>query len=593
MVVDLMHEIELGIWKTLLQHLIRILYSLGSDVVYEFNARFRQVSAFGRSTIRKFPYNVADLSGLAARDYEDILQCCIPCFDGLLPDPHNDTVLDLLYTLNYWHSMAKLRMHTDTSLHVFQQLTTVLGAALRYFADETCRHFQTFETDKEYQARSRASARRLAKVPGAAHPPDATGQPHISQTVPAIEVVVPPAELTPSIIPPALGKRPKKFNISTPKAHFFPDYVDQIKRFGTTDSLSTKLGESRHTRLKNYNNRTNFNNATPQIINIDVRDAVHLRMTHELEDLESSSTGEDTDSLATPDELIGAYRISSDERPRNRQFLPDLVKKNQGDPAFKKFIPRLKAHLLARKRGLPFTGNEAIFSDAELSTVIIRDHHIFSHATAGFNYTTYDVRRDQDTININSGRRDVLLPSFEPSFNANGQHTHPYWYARVLGIHHVNVFFNGQYISEKVHFLWVRWFGQDAEWKGGPSTLRLNRIGFVPSHDIDAFGFLDPALVIRASHLIPAFHCGRTPRLLGPSIAQDANEGDWVNYYVMRFADRDMIMRYLGMGVGHCQSPDFPREDGYVKHIPSGEHYSTEYTEGISGPWFYHNILTF
>ncbi|KAF8871117.1 hypothetical protein BD779DRAFT_1454508 [Infundibulicybe gibba] len=181
----------------------------GTEVLHSF----RQVSAFGRSTIRKFPYNVADLPGLAARDYEDILQCCIPCFEGLLPDPHNNTLLDLLYILNYWHSMAKLRMHTDTSLRVFRQLTTNLGAALRYFADETCQHFQTFETDKEYQARSRAIPLATPE-----HPP-----------------------CIPDAVLPASGKRPKKFNISTPKAHFFPDYADQIGRFGTTDSLSTKV----------------------------------------------------------------------------------------------------------------------------------------------------------------------------------------------------------------------------------------------------------------------------------------------------------------------------------------------------------------
>ena len=44
-------------------------------------------------------------------------------------------------------------------------------------------------------------------------------------------------------------------------------------------------GESRHSRLKGQNNRTNFNNATPQTIGIDVRQSVHARMTHELFEL--------------------------------------------------------------------------------------------------------------------------------------------------------------------------------------------------------------------------------------------------------------------------------------------------------------------
>ena len=41
------------------------------------------------------------------------------------------------------------------------------------------------------------------------------------------------------------GKRRKFFNLSTPKAHFLPDYANQIERYGTTDCSSTKLVSSR------------------------------------------------------------------------------------------------------------------------------------------------------------------------------------------------------------------------------------------------------------------------------------------------------------------------------------------------------------
>jgi hypothetical protein len=34
-----MHEFELGVWKSLLTHLVRILHSLGPQYVQEFNAR--------------------------------------------------------------------------------------------------------------------------------------------------------------------------------------------------------------------------------------------------------------------------------------------------------------------------------------------------------------------------------------------------------------------------------------------------------------------------------------------------------------------------------------------------------------------------
>ncbi|KAK0502589.1 hypothetical protein EDD18DRAFT_1347216 [Armillaria luteobubalina] len=37
-------------------------------------------------------------------------------------------------------------------------------------------------------------------------------------------------------------------------------------------------------------------------------------------------------------------------------------------------------------------------------------------------------------------------------------------------------------------------------------------------------------------------------------------EGDWINYYINRFVDRDMMMHYLGLGVGHLNPPNFPTE---------------------------------
>ncbi|KIM42576.1 hypothetical protein M413DRAFT_408453 [Hebeloma cylindrosporum] len=407
-VVDLMHELELGIWKALILHLIRILHSQGQNVVHEFNARFRLVAAFGRSTIRKFPYNVADLSKLAARDYEDILQCCIPCLEGLLPSPHNETILDLLYVLNYWHSLAKLRMHTDTTLRIFRQTTTLLGDALRYFANETCKHFKTFETDKEYQARNRATARQVAKqsAPAAssAGVPPAQSQADLPSAPVSVQaaglrseapVAVQAALLSPSApIAPQFGssgKRPKFFNIGTPKTHFFPDYAEQIENLGTTDNLSSKLGESQHTRTKGFNNRTNFNNATPQIIGMDVREAVHDRMTYDLEDLKSSEsqTTAPENSVIEPTELDKGYHMARDEK--NKVYLPDLLEQNETDPAYHKFLPRLKTYLLSKKKGTAIPGEDPKFSDAEISQVIIKDNFIFSHATAAFNYTTYDI----------------------------------------------------------------------------------------------------------------------------------------------------------------------------------------------------------
>jgi hypothetical protein len=56
-----------------------------------------------------------------------------------------------------------------------------------------------------------------------------------------------------------------------------------------------------------------------------------------------------------------------------------------------------------------------------------------------------------------------------------------------------------------MEFLFVRWFGCDLSPKPGWRAKRLIQLGFVPGNGPDAFGFIDPAQVIRSLHLIPAF----------------------------------------------------------------------------------------
>ncbi len=75
LVVDLMHEFELGVWKSLFTLLIRLLYAAGKDsseslvaeldsrslqefvillIIHTIPHRYRQISTFGCGTIRKF-----------------------------------------------------------------------------------------------------------------------------------------------------------------------------------------------------------------------------------------------------------------------------------------------------------------------------------------------------------------------------------------------------------------------------------------------------------------------------------------------------------------------------------------------------------
>jgi len=145
------------------------------------------------------------------------------------------------------------------------------------------------------------------------------------------------------------------------------------------------------------------------------------------------------------------------------------------------------------------------------------------------------MRRCQDTINPRT-RSDVMTLANVPPSDAKSMH--PYEYARVINIFHANVKFTHPDTNvtkiHKMDFLFVRWFGLDVTKKTGWKAKKLHQIGFLDSTNSDAFGFLDPADVVRAIHLIPRFSLGRTGDLLGPSIARslvEKNE-DWERYYI-------------------------------------------------------------
>ena len=229
---------------------------------------------------------------------------------------------------------------------------------------------------------------------------------------------------------------------------------------------------------------------------------------------------------------------------------------------------------MARLLCLPYDGDEHSFTASDRATIILKDNKIYSHKVLRVNYTTYDVRRGQDSINPTTLRRYVMLAAHD---NQTLQNSHPFWYAQVLGIFHTWVVHTGQKsnspIPRKIEFLWIRWLGPQPGHTSGWRSLRLDRVGFITEeHNTPSFGFLDPTHVIRGAHLIPAFVYGQTNRFLGPSlIRRDKVEQDWASFYVnryvqtfsfklspsfyvlisCRFVDRDMFMRYFGGGVGH------------------------------------------
>lgn len=120
-------------------------------------------------------------------------------------------MIELLFIFTTWHALAKLHMHTDTSLKLLDTATSALGNALRYFTRVTCPNFDTFETSAEYSKRQRQQA---------------------------ATVTTQPATNTES---PSTGRQRRTFSLKTVKLHFLGDYVSCIKMFGTTDNYNSAL----------------------------------------------------------------------------------------------------------------------------------------------------------------------------------------------------------------------------------------------------------------------------------------------------------------------------------------------------------------
>jgi hypothetical protein len=133
-------------------------------------------------------------------------QCSIAVFEGLFPAGHDSPVQSLLYRFAQWHALAKLRIHSDSTVTFLEQTFNQLSQLLRKFRRVTCAAFETKELPREKAARQR----RLAQ------------QPESNATE-------------------SSGAKTKKFNLGTYKFHAMGDYVSTIRLFSTVDSFTTQM----------------------------------------------------------------------------------------------------------------------------------------------------------------------------------------------------------------------------------------------------------------------------------------------------------------------------------------------------------------
>jgi hypothetical protein len=170
----------------------------------------------------------------------------------------------------------------------------------------------------------------------------------------------------------------------------------------------------------------------------------------------------------------------------------------------------------------------------DIDHILFKHDRIYTHNIMRVNYTTYDVRRAQDTINPATPHRDIMVLA---DIDGNTD-THRFLYTRVLGVYHVNVIYTGpemiDYRPRRLEFLWVRWFEHVVEGSWTASTLDC--VCFPPMAGENAYGFLDPTDVIRGSYIVPTFAKGKR-YIDGRGLSRCAQDSqDWLSYYVDRYS---------------------------------------------------------
>lgn len=130
-------------------------------------------------------------------------------------------------------------------------------------------------------------------------------------------------------------------------------------------------------------------------------------------------------------------------------------------------------HLLARILHRQYDPEPPHFADDERDKVFVYGNRLQQRYTMTVYYTTYDLRRQGDKINMRN--RPYVM-----ALSRDSDATHPYTYAQVLGIFRVKVLHPSLTELTDVDTLWVRWLEIDQKHRAGWKAKRLYRVQFVP-----------------------------------------------------------------------------------------------------------------
>jgi hypothetical protein len=130
----------------------------------------------------------------------------------------------LLFELATWHGMAKLRLHTETTVQDLENSTAQLGDLLRDFQKMVCPEYGTYDLPTVEAARSRRRTRKAA-----APPPTHVHADSVSEEDEQMQKGKKKME-----------RKIRQLNLNSYKLHSLGGYAKAIRQYGTTDNYNSQ-----------------------------------------------------------------------------------------------------------------------------------------------------------------------------------------------------------------------------------------------------------------------------------------------------------------------------------------------------------------